>query len=754
MARRDVNLCWPRPDKLLAYRGHAFLAVDPKGKVAAGMEGFYFRRTRFLSRLLLKIAGEEPTFASANLVEAHSLISYHLAPSPAGAAAGPKPEDETKAGGEMVEKGIEIQISRFVGGGLHQDIHVTNRAMADITATLAWEVAADFADQEEARSGKRQQTAPITQEWTKHPDGGEVRFRYHHPKLDHRSIVRFIGPGEFTEGLGVVFCRLDLSAGQTRTLEIDVVPYFLGEKIEPFYGLDGENIRDGAADRLRGEWNEGCARLSTPHPVVQAAWDRAAADLGSLHLLEGEGDEALTPAAGVPNYIALFGRDTLMASWQSALLNPATLNGTLRLIGKWNATETDDRFDAQPGKVLHQRQLSPLALLGKNPFLHYYGDHSAPGLFLLGLATDFAHSGDKAFFLSARDKALATLEWMDRDGDSDGDGFYEYRTRAGRRGIKNQGWKDSEQAILHADGKMVESPIATCEIQGLYYAAKQAIGLAFAAIGDHARAANLLAQADALKRRFNARFWMAEERFFALALDPDKRQVRSIASNPAACLAYGIVDDDKAKAVVERLMAPDMFSGWGIRTLSSAHPAYNPLAYHLGSVWPFANAIAGYGLKRYGYAADLHRVAEGQFGATELFHLNRLPEVFGGHQRDPRHPHPGVYPGACAPQAWSASSIVFLIHAMLGLTPLAPLGTLIVDPELPEWLPEISLEGVRVGATAVSLRFRRDASGRTSHHVVGGGGLRIYRPERRAASAGDRVSAAIREVVEGGAALA
>lgn len=750
MARTDVNLFWLRPSEYSAHRGHSILITDTEGRIRSGNEGFYLRRTRFLSRLVMKVADEEPKFVSANPVLPHFMISYHLAASPAGAKAGPTPDDPGNAGGEIAEKGIEIQVNRFVGGGAHFDIHVTNHGMAKTTAALSWELAADFADQSEAQSGERQQKAPIEQAWTARPDGGgEVAFRYRHPDLAHETIVRFAGPCAFVEGLGTISCALDLAARQTHTLSLDIVAVFLGERIEPYYGLDGAIAHDCAADRVREEWDAGCARLAAANPVVQTAWDRAAADLGSLQLLDGEGEERFTPAAGVPNYIALFGRDTLMASWQSALLNPATLRGALGLVGKWNATDYDDKFDAQPGKVLHQRQLSPLALLGKKPFLHYYGDYSASGLFLLGLGTAFAQSGDKAFLLSMRDKALGTLEWMDRDGDLDGDGFYEYQTRAGDGGTKNQGWKDSGQAILHADGRMVADPIAVCEVQGLYYAAKQAMGLAFMALGEHARGADLLAQADALKRRFNERFWMEDERFFALALDPDKRPVRSIASNPGACLAYGIIDADKAEAVAERLMAPDLFSGWGIRTLSSGHPAYNPLAYHLGTIWPFANALTGFGLKRYGFASSLHLVAKGLFDASELFHLDRLPEVFGGHPRDRRHPHPGIYPGACAPQAWSASAVVMLVQAMLGLIPLAPMGTLIVDPELPEWLPEVTVEGVQVGKGTVDLRFRRDASGFTEHEVVRNEtGLRVHRPERRAGvGAEDRVEAAIREAV-------
>ncbi len=654
----------------------------------------------------------------------------------------------TSSGGEIARTAIAVQVNSYVGNGLHQDIHVANHGVAEANVTLSWELAADFADEAEVQRGSRQQTAPIVPVWTNRKEGGELEFRYLHPKLAHRTILRFSGPGAFVEGLGMVSCTVALAPQQTQNLAIDIVPVFLGETIEPFYATDGEP-RDDAPEQVRRAWKEGCATLDAAEPRVQAAWDRAAADLGSLHLLDGEGEERFTPAAGIPNYTGLFGRDALVASWQSALLNPATLRGTLRLVGRWNARDYDDRFDAEPGKVLHQRQLSPLALLGHQPFLHYYGDYSASGLFLLGLALDLAYSGDTDFFRSMRDKALATLEWMDRDGDADGDGLYEYQTKAGDQGIKNQGWKDSDEGILYEDGRMVPNPIAVAEIQGLYYAAKHAIAVAFAAVGEHARCDDLLQQAASLKRRFNERFWVPEDKFFGLALDPQKRLVRSLASNPGACLGYGIVDADKAEAVVERLMAPDMFTGWGIRTLSSRHPAYNPSAYHLGTVWPFENALIGFGMKRYGFTDSLHRLARALFDATELFHLDRLPEVFGGHPRDRRHPHPGIYPGACAPQAWSASAIVSLVNTMLGLIPLAPLKTIIVDPDLPEWLPELTMHNIRVGGARVSLRFHRDGSGRTECATIEqSGNLHIHRPAQPIVSE-DQLTTAVQGAISG-----
>jgi glycogen debranching enzyme len=448
--------------------------------------------------------------------------------------------------------------------------------------------------------------------------------------------------------------------------------------------------------------------------------------------------------AGVPNYAGLFGRDAYVAALQTASLTPATLRGSLQLISHWNATARDDRLDAEPGKVLHQRQLGPLARLGLTPFLHYYGDQSTPGLFLIAAAADLAHTGDYEAFAALRDKLLSTLAWM--DSNQNADGFYPYQTRS-FMGLKNQSWKDSGDAVLYPDGRMVNDPIAMSDVQGLFYAGKEAIACAFAAAGEGERSAQLLAEARALKQRFNARFWMPDERYFAMALDPEGKQVKTIASDPGACLAYGIVDDDKSAAVVERLLADDMFSGWGVRSLSSDHPAFNPFAYHIGSVWPSSNSIIAYGLKRYGFIDEMHRIAEGMFAATEVFDLNRLPEVFGGHARDARHPHPGLYPGACSPQAWSAGAVIFLVTTMLGLMPFAPRSVLVVDPALPPWLPEVTIRNIQVGASTAALRLGREASGRTNVDVLANDGLHIIRPPAPIIRGSDRVPALLDAVL-------
>lgn len=732
----DLNRLRPRPSHLIVHRGHAVVIADLEGFIGGGVEGFYYRQTRFLSKMRFAVDGRPPVGVCAVAVSTHSSIAYYLAPSPAGDRAGPEPERE-HGGGEIVRHGIEIQVNQSIGGTLRHEIVATNHALAPATVTLRWALAADFADRNEAEQGVRQQDAPVNREWRPGRGGGILALRYCHPQLRHAAEIRFSGPGSWNADETSVACRLALSPREPVALAIEAVPVFSGEPVAASHGANCLDAPEAAAG----------PRMTTPNAVVQRAWDRAVADLAGLALFDGEGDERRTPAAGVPSYVALFGRDTLMTAFQASLLSPAMLRGTLSLLAKWNADKYDDRFDEEPGRVIHQRQLGPLSLLEKNPFLHYYGDYSAPGLFLVDVAWHLAVTGEREFFLGMRDKMLATLEWMDRDGDRDHDGFYEYATKAGSWGEKNQGWKDSGEAILYEDGRMVENPIALVEIQGCYYAAKQLLGLAFASIGDNRRAADLLAQAEQLKKRFNETFWMPEERYFGLALDPAKNLVKTIASDPGQCLAYGIVDDDKAQAVADRLMTPELFGGWGVRTLSARHPAFNPFAYHLGSVWPASNALIGFGLKRYGFDAHLHRLAKAMFDASQLFEHDRLPEVFGGHARDPAHPHPGIYPGANSPQAWSAGAVILLVVAMLGLLPLAPRDTLIVDPDLPEWLPELTLANLRVGPSRVSLRFWRDGAGRTHHQVTEQEGpLRVYRPPARSSST-DRFAQLVREAL-------
>jgi glycogen debranching enzyme len=396
--------------------------------------------------------------------------------------------------------------------------------------------------------------------------------------------------------------------------------------------------------------------------------------------------------------------------------------------------------------VPQQLRDDPLALLGITPSLHDYGDYAAPCAFLVLLGGYHLVTGDKGIVRRFLEPAKRVLDWLDNRADLDGDGFLEYKTRS-PVGQKQQGWKDSGDAVRYADGREVEPPIAACEVQGYAYAAKVLMSEVFLAMGEPSHAFSLFREATALKRRFNQRFWMPDEHFIAFALDSDKRQVKSVASNAGHCLATGIIDGKYAPDVVRRLMAPDMFSGWGIRTLSALHPAYNPIKYHLGSVWPSENASIAFGIKRYGFDRECNRLVGALFDASTLFQHRRLPETFGGFPRDRQHPHPGLYPDACAPQGWSASAVAWLVQAILGIWSYAPLGLLFVQPDLPAWLPDITVKHLQVGKGYVTIRFRRERDGDTTYKVLESrGGVRVVRqPPPRARNVGpaERMAAAL-----------
>ncbi|HEX3220809.1 MAG TPA: amylo-alpha-1,6-glucosidase, partial [Candidatus Limnocylindria bacterium] len=420
---------------------------------------------------------------------------------------------------------------------------------------------------------------------------------------------------------------------------------------------------------------------------------------------------------GLPLYLQFFGRDTLTIGWQAAMATPVFMRDALRANANRQGTRIDDWLDEEPGKMIHQARNGPLSLLGENPHLRYYGDWATPPDFLIMLGQYLCWADDRATARHLLPAARAAVDWCFTYGDPDGDGFLEYDTRS-ERGVKNQGWKDSGDAVVDERGDIVPNPIASSELQAYWYAGLQQAALAFAMLGDAGYALELLGEARALRHRFNKAFWMPDLGAYAFGLGPHKEQIRSIGSNDGHLLASGIVQPRRGRQVAARQMAPDMFSGWGIRTLSAQHPAYNPFSYHRGSVWPVEQATIGFGFARYGCWGELHRLARGFFDSTDLFIEHRLPEVIGGVQRDELHPHPGVYPHSCEPQGWSASAVVQVVQALLGMVAFAPMGLLIVDPHLPEWLPDLRLRGLRVGKATLDIRFQRTAGGDTTWHVL------------------------------------
>ena len=734
------------PDHLFAWLGHSLLITDRAGAIDGGLQGLYEHDLRLLSRYRLLVHGRPPRLDASSAVDPHSTLAYYVCP--------PTPDagDSVDALGlseQERDRQLVIRSARFVGRGLHEDLEVTNHGLGEARLELAWELAADFADLIEARGGRRQQDAPVSVDWhSVDAQRGELRFQYQHPRLDRGTLVRFSSPGSTLRyEAGRVACSLRLGPQAGGRFCVVVAPVVEGAVREPIYGCDAFGAVASDLDAARRGWTASATRIEAPNPTVRRAWDRAVADVGALALGDGETPaELVVPAAGIPLYGTLFGRDALTTAGQALMVSPTLAEGALRLLARHLGTRDDDFHDEQPGRVPQQVRDDPLALLGLTPWLRDYGDYAAPLAFLVLVGGHHLIVGDAERTREFLEPARRVLEWLDRRADLDGDGFLEYRTRS-TKGQRHQGWKDSPNGVVDERGAQVEPPVAACEIQGYWYAARMLMAEVFLALGEPARALECFRAARELKRRFNERFWMPDERFVAFGLDAQKRQIRSIVSNAGHCLATGILDAEHAGGVVRRLLAPDMFSGWGIRTLSAENPAYNPFSYHLGSVWPVENATTAFGMKRYGFAAECNAVAGAIFDAAALFEHHRLPETFGGHPRDARHPHPGLYPDACAPQAWSASAVFWLVQAMLGLWAYAPLNAVIIEPELPEWLPRLTLRGLRVGKGRVSIQFKRQAGGKTDFRVLERDGpIRVLRQPPPEAPAGPVTR--LRELVE------
>jgi glycogen debranching enzyme len=688
-----------RPDAHFVYSGKALMITDRSGWASKGEEGYYFENTRFLSRDELEVTGEPLKPTGVSRVGHDALLGHYLA-----SREGPKHS-----------RPLYVTVERFVGEGLATTLRVSNYALdMAYRVELVLRLDADFADFEEAQQGRRQQDAETVRTWD--PEGRELRIRYRHPELDRAVTIRVEqAPHGVRWDEGALRFPIELNPHTSEEVRLAVEPVLNGLQHEAHRRSFSRN--GVPLERIRSRLLSEAPRVTTSNATVSQAWRTALEDLASLPLGLAEG--AAAPIAGLPLYHDFFGRDCLTVGWQALMAMPLVMRDTLTLNAAWRGSKIDDFYDEEPGKLVNRVRWGPLSLLGKDPFQSYYGDYATSLDFLIGFGQYLSWTGDKETARKLLPAVREVLQWSERYADIDGDGFIEYEKRSDSpKAVKNQGWKDSRDAVRDSEGRIVPNPIASCELQGYLYAGLQQTAQAFLWLGEHAYALDLLRRARRLKRRFNESFWLEEEGFYALGLGPDKETIRSISSNPGHLLATGIVPRARAGRVVLRLLRPDLFSGWGVRTLSSEHPAYNPFSYHLGSVWPVENATIALGMARYGYWREAQRVAEGVFAASELFESHRLPEALGGLPRDDAHPHPGVYPQSNAPQAWSASAIVLLVQVLLGMRAAAPLRVLLLDPHLPKWLPDLRLEGVRVGRSVVDVGAWRNGRGETRYRIA------------------------------------
>jgi glycogen debranching enzyme len=462
-------------------------------------------------------------------------------------------------------------------------------------------------------------------------------------------------------------------------------------------------------------WTRGSTAVQTDHELFNLTMTRGLNDLRLL-VNDGPGEGERYVAAGVPWFSTLFGRDSIITALQLLAFRPQLATETLDVLATRQATDVDDERDAEPGKILHELRTGEMAATHELPFRPYFGSVDSTPLWLILLGATYDWTGDRGLVDRLWPNALAALDWIDKWGDRDGDGFVEYQRRT-EQGLLNQGWKDSHDAIRDRNGRQRVPPIALAEVQGYVFDAKSRLARLARMRGDDALAARLEADAAKLRERFEAAFWVEDQGYYALALDADKRQADAIGSNAGHCLWTGIVSPSRARAVADRLLGPELFSGWGIRTYAAGQPGYNPLGYHTGTVWPHDTSLVAAGLKRYGLHDEANRLVGSVFEAAQRFPEFRLPELFCGFDRE-TSPVPVPYPVACSPQAWAAGAPFLFLQTMLGLQPHADRAELeLFRPNLPEWLGKVTLTNLRLGDAAVDLLFHR-WRGTTSAEVL------------------------------------
>ncbi len=709
--------------------GNVYLLSDQFGDVQPDTRGLglYHADTRVLSCATLRINGARPlllqTSAGGNY---HGTV--HLTNpdwfDPESAADHP-----TMALGRQ---SLGIQRERVLGSdALMEQVRLVNYTSRDEQVVIELGLAADHADIFEVRGYPRPargETLPtaVSEE--------RVTFRSRGVDGCERStFVALTTAGEVTEAAAdgpasvAVHWSRTIPAGGTLELSWRV----WGARREPASAADGTSrsrqpkpsdlfppapriTADHGAAAYR-VWQTGTTGVDSDNRVFDAALARAVADLRLL-LNDGPGPNERYLAAGVPWFATLFGRDAIITALQLLAFRPQIAVETLAVLAARQATAVDDWRDAEPGKILHEWRDSEMVRAGELPFSPYYGTIDATPLWLVLLGATFDWTGDRQLVDRLWPNALAALEWIDRWGDLDGDGFVEYERRSSG-GLINQGWKDSGDSVRDRSGAEARPPIALSEVQGYVFDAKRRMADLADMRGEHDLAERLRSEAEALRARFERDFWLADREFYAMALDGAKQPADAIASNAGHCLWSGIISADRAPAVAERLLGPTMFSGWGIRTYASDQPGFNPIGYHTGTVWPHDTAIAAAGLKRYGLHEEANRLIGAIFEAGQQFPDHRLPELFCGFDRTATAA-PVPFPVACSPQAWAAGSTFQFVQTMLGLSAHADRRELeLIRPHLPTWLGRVTLTNVRVGDAAVDLLFHR-WRGTTSAEVL------------------------------------
>ncbi|MEA2702779.1 MAG: hypothetical protein QOD63_724 [Actinomycetota bacterium] len=667
-------------------QGSSFCISDRSGDVrATSAQGLFFRDTRFLSRfeLIVNDARPEPLAAQSTTPFSATFVL------------------RTQPRGRVADSSLIIFRYRYVGRGMREDLVVHNYGEEASYCTVELAFGADFANLFRVKEGSAQADGEVRLT----ASSSELVFDYH-KGLTHKGVrVSTEHPANVTM-LSTLRFEVVVPARGTWQTCLEFTPVIEGEEIEPRYRC-GEPVEDATPKRRLDQWRSVVPSVDTDYPELKAVVARSAEDLGALRIFDPDHPERTVVAAGAPWFMTLFGRDSLLTSWMALLVDPDLAKGVLQTLARFQGTEVDPRQDEEPGRILHEMRFGEARGLSLGGGDVYYGSADSTPLFVMmlgelrrwGLAPDAVDA-----LMPAADKAMA---WIEEYGDRDGDGYVEYQ-RASDRGLANQGWKDSWDAIRFADGRLARPPIALCEVQGYTYGAYLARAHFADEAGDELTATRFRSKAADLKDNFNRDFWLPEKGWYALALDADKRPADALASNMGHCLWTGIIDEEHAPLVAERLLSPEMFSGWGIRTLATDMVGYNPVSYHVGSIWPHDNAIIAAGLMRYGFVDEAHRVIKGLLEAAAYFD-HRLPELFAGLARDDV-PFPVTYPSSCSPQAWAAASPLLFLRTLLRLDPWVPHGKVWVDPVLPEWMGRLRVGNIPLAGRRVTIDADRDGA--------------------------------------------
>lgn len=654
--------------------GDTFVVSDRRGDVAsspAEAHGLFQGDTRFLSRWLLTVNGQLPNPLSIDDVNYFS-SQFFLVPG---------------TGTVYVDSPLSIVRQRAVGGGFHELLRVMNHKAQALDLDIRIEADADFADLFQVKDAQFHRAGKFYHRI----EGNRLVFGYQRDRFVRETWITSSAPAEIDEK-GFRF-RVHLDPHGEWSTELDVLVAKDGTegiKTKPKY-KDIHDLPTPNIGTSLESWLENAPQLRSSWSDLERIYERSLIDLAALRFFSRFAPGEALPAAGLPWFMAMFGRDSLFTSYQSLPFLPELAASTLQVLAVRQGTRRDDFRDEEPGKILHEARTGEMTAFEERPHSPYFGSCDATPLFLVLLDEFERWSGRGDLVRQFEAEARAALHWIDKYGDRDGDGYVEYERRNKETGIENQCWKDSWDSIRFSDGTLPPKPIATCEIQGYVYDAKRRCArLAREFWGDSETADRLEKESADLKHRFNQDFWIPEKKFFALALDGKKRKVDSLTSNIGHLLWSGIVDEDKAALCAAHLVGPRLFSGWGVRTMAEQEGGYNPIGYHVGTVWPFDNSILAMGLRNYGFKKEAAQLVLGNLEAAKYFDY-RLPEAFAGYPRQDTH-FPVEYPTACSPQAWSSGAPLLFLRAMLGLQPVGE--HLLVDPAVPKQIESVELLGI------------------------------------------------------------